>query len=356
VQSTLSLPELSRLVYSIFVEGSPKFYVLAHNKDALGQAIKPITPPTGMLNESCSAMPIWTFLSDHRAVTINRVVDEVENYNKENAGEFFETHKDVDAKYCEAKNETRRDIGVQKIKLQSMSDALHKKGLSDDQISADKSIAAQQQKVSDAQDKLRGMDKECPVNFALASGNVGVMAATNQLVEKLEKRILLYVYLAIVVCVYLSFFEWQSLVCIMLPLALVSWLAYAVMAILGIGMKIATLPVVALAVGIGVDYGIYVYATFADACAGGFSLREGYFKTLKMTGKAVVFTGITLGFGVATWLFSGLQFQRDMGKLLVFMFTANMFGAILILPAIASFLLKPRKLKPGEKPVMVARH
>jgi predicted RND superfamily exporter protein len=119
---------------------------------------------------------------------------------------------------------------------------------------------------------------------------------------------------------------------------------------------VATLPVVALAVGIGVDYGIYVYATLADACASGFDLREGYLKTLKMTGKAVVFTGITLGFGVATWLFSGLQFQRDMGKLLVFMFTANMFGAILILPAIARFLIVPRKLAPGEKPVFKPRH
>jgi len=356
VQSTLSLPEMSRLVYSIFVEGSPKFYVLARNKDALGQAIKPLPPPTGLLNESCSAMPIWTFLGDHRAATINRVVGEVEDYNKANSAEFFETHKDVDAKYCDAKNEARRDFGVQKLKLQHMTEQLHKKGLADDAVNADTAIVAQQKTLSDAEDKLKGMDKQCPVNFALASGNVGVMAATNELVEQLEKRILLYVYIAIIFCVYLSFFEWQSLVSIMLPLALVSWLAYAVMAILGIGMKIATLPVVALAVGIGVDYGIYVYATFADACAGGFSLKEGYFKTLKMTGKAVVFTGITLGFGVATWLWSGLQFQRDMGKLLVFMFTANMFGAILILPAIASFLLKPRKLAPGEKPVMVARH
>ena len=67
-------------------------------------------------------------------------------------------------------------------------------------------------------------------------------------------------------------------------------------------------------------------------------------------------TGLCLAGGVAAWLFSDLQFQRDMGKLLVFMFTANMFGAILILPAIASFLLKPRKLAPGEKPVMVSRH
>src|SRR5437764_20383 len=123
------------------------------------------------------------------------------------------------------------------------------------------------------------------------------------------------------------------------------------MAIMGIGMKVATLPVVALAVGIGVDYGIYIYATMADAVHGGFTIRDAYFKTLKMTGKAVIFTGITLGAGVATWLWSGLQFQRDMGKLLVFMFTANMFGAILILPAIASYLLKERQLAPGEKPV-----
>jgi predicted RND superfamily exporter protein len=85
-------------------------------------------------------------------------------------------------------------------------------------------------------------------------------------------------------------------------------------------------------------------------------MKEAYYKTLKMTGKAVIFTGITLGFGVATWLFSGLQFQRDMGALLVFMFTANMFGAILVLPAIASFLLKVKQLAPGEKPVFKPRH
>jgi len=128
------------------------------------------------------------------------------------------------------------------------------------------------------------------------------------------------------------------------------------MAIYGIGMKVATLPVVALAVGIGVDYGIYVYATFADAIAAGFKYEEAYRKTLKMTGKAVVFTGVTLGLGVATWLFSDLQFQRDMGVMLVFMFTANMFGAILILPAIARFLLTEKELPPGAKPVFKSRH
>jgi len=192
----------------------------------------------------------------------------------------------------------------------------------------------------------------------MASANVGVMAATNEVVHDLEKKILLYVYIAIIFCVVLSFWheKLSSVISIMLPLGLVSWMAYAVMAMAGIGMKVATLPVVALAVGIGVDYGIYIYATFADAVAAGYKFEEGYYKTLKMTGKAVVFTGVTLGLGVATWLFSDLQFQRDMGLLLVFMFTANMFGAILILPAIARFLLTEKPLPPGQVPVFKSRH
>lgn len=356
VKSTLSLPQLSKIVYTAFSEGSPKFKVLARNKDAMIQAITPITPPTGMLNSNCSAMPIWTFTANHKATTIKRIVATVEDYNRENAAEFFETHKDVDSSYCEAKTSALREIGISRDRLQRQSELLHKRGLGDEAIAADASVVALTQGYEEAKTKYGEMTKVCPVHFALATGQVGVMAATNEVVEHLEKLVLLYVYIAIVICVYLSFFEWISIVSIMLPLALVSWMAYAVMAVLGIGMKVATLPVVALAVGIGVDYGIYVYATLADAVAGGYTLREGYFKTLKMTGKAVVFTGITLGFGVATWLLSGLQFQRDMGKLLVFMFTANMFGAILILPAIARFLLKERKLAPGEVPTLVSRH
>jgi predicted RND superfamily exporter protein len=356
VKSTISLPQASKIVYQAFSDGSPKFHVLPRNKDAMIQAISPLPPPTGLLNSNCSGMPILTFMADHRAATINRVVDEVKQYDKDNTATFFETHHDVDAAYCDDKNKTRRDIGIQQENLRQRAAALKKKGFDDDKIAADSSTLALNKKLDDDKTKLLGLTKVCPVNFALAQGNVGVMAATNEEVERLEKQILMYVYVAIIVCVYISFFEWQSIVCIMLPLGLFSWMAYAVMAIFGIGMKVATLPVVALAVGVGVDYGIYVYATLSDAAASGFSIREGYFRTLKLTGKAVVFTGLTLAAGVATWLFSGLQFQRDMGKLLVFMFTANMFGAILILPAIASFLLKPRELAPGETPVLRSRH
>ncbi|HEX4895215.1 MAG TPA: MMPL family transporter, partial [Solimonas sp.] len=358
VQSIISLPWAAKKVNSAFNEASPRFKVLPRNQYTMVQAITPIPTSSGLLNPNCSALAVFVFTSDHKAHTLERIVREVNRFNAENAQEFYAANSDVDAAYCDEKTAKRRNWGAQRATLQKATERLKKKnpGINDEAVAADAKIIELTQAVTTAEEELKAMNKACPVNFALASGNVGVMAATNEEVHRLEKPILYVVYAGIILCVFLSFFEWQSLVAIMLPLGLVSWMAYAVMTILGIGMKVAILPVVALAAGVGVDYGIYVYATMADATAAGFKLREAYLKTLKLTGKAVVFTGITLSLGVATWLWSGLQFQRDMGKLLVFMFTANMFGAILLLPAIASFLLKPKELAPGEVPVFKPRH
>jgi hypothetical protein len=111
------------------------------------------------------------------------------------------------------------------------------------------------------------------------------------------------------------------------------------MAKLGIGVKVATLPVIALGVGIGVDYGIYIFSRMETSLKQGFSLKEAYLDTLKTTGKAVAFTGMTLAFGVATWYWSSIQFQKDMGILLVFMFIWNMIGSLTLLPALAYFLM-----------------
>jgi predicted RND superfamily exporter protein len=356
VRSTLSLPEVGKQVNAAFNEASPKFRVLPRNKYVMVQAITPVPTSSGLLNGDCSALAVLAFTRDHRAATLDGIVGAVKQFNDDNQRQFFEDHRDVESGYCEGKLASRREIGATRTALQRATEKLKKRGFGDEQIAADANIRALSDKVEAAADVNKNFGKTCPVNFALASANIGVMAATNEEVHRLEKRTLLIVYAAIVFCVFVSFFEWESIVCIMLPLGLVSWSAYAVMAKLGIGLKVATLPVVALAVGIGVDYGIYIYATMADAVHSGFGMREAYYKTLKMTGKAVIFTGITLALGVFTWMWSGLQFQRDMGKLLVFMFTANMFGAILVLPAIASFLLKERALAPGEKPVFKPRH
>jgi predicted RND superfamily exporter protein len=181
------------------------------------------------------------------------------------------------------------------------------------------------------------------VQFKLATGNVGVMAATNEAVKAAQFPMLLYVFSAIILLCLITFRSLRATLCIVLPLALVSLLAYALMTLLEIGLKVSTLPVVALGVGIGVDYGIYIFSRFRSIRAEGESLPEAYMQTLRVTGSAVLFTGLTLGVGVFTWIFSPLKFQADMGILLTFMFLVNMLGAILLLPALASFLLADKK-------------
>jgi predicted RND superfamily exporter protein len=177
------------------------------------------------------------------------------------------------------------------------------------------------------------------VAFKLATGNVGVMAATNEAVDAAQWPMMGCVFGAVILLCLLSFRSMRGTLCILLPLGLVSILSFALMALLNIGLKVSTLPVAALGVGVGVDYGIYLYSRFRSFFREGHSLREAYDRTLEVTGYGVLFTGITLAIGVATWLFSPLKFQADMGLLLAFLFLMNMVGALVLLPALAYFLL-----------------
>jgi len=179
------------------------------------------------------------------------------------------------------------------------------------------------------------------IKFRLATGNVGVMAATNEAVSEAQFPILMWVFAAIILLCLITFRSIKATLSIVIPLALVSILAYALMAYLEIGLKTSTLPVVALGVGIGVDYGIYIYSRFKSFLADGLDIPTAYLETLRTTGVGVIFTGITLALGVATWIFAPIKFQADMGILLTFMFLLNMLGAIVLLPALACWF-KPK--------------
>lgn len=272
VQSTSSLPDVAKVVNAGWNEGSLKWHVLPRSQEALVQATSPFDTSTGLLNGDCSVMPVMLFTTDHKAVTIDRVVQEVKDYQAEYGSET--------------------------------------------------------------------------VHFRLAGSIVGVWAATNEAVEAAQFPILFYVFAAIIILCLVSFRSVAGTLCIVLPLGLVSLLAYALMNALEIGLKVNTLPVVALGVGIGVDYGIYIFSRYQSLLAEGYSINEGYFTTLAISGFGVLFTGCALAIGVATWIFSPLQFQADMGILLTFMFIMNMLGAILLLPALAVWLLGTRQDDP----------
>ena len=252
VQSAVSLSSISKLVNAGYNEGNPKWRTLSRNQQTLVQSIARVPTSSGLLNRDCSVMPVILFLEDHKAATINRVVDKVKA----------------------VANELNTDT----------------------------------------------------LTFKLASGPVGVMAATNEAVEEAQLPMMLYVYGAVILLCLISFRSIRATVVVVLPLYVVSTLAQGLMTALNIGLTVSTLPVIALGVGIGVDYGIYILSTMNTKLREGASVEDAYFSALYERGSAVLITGITLAIGVSTWFFSDLKFQVDMGILLTFMFLVNMLG------------------------------
>ncbi len=265
VQSVSSLPVVAKTVNQGWNEGNPKWHILPRHPAVLGQAIAPVDTATGLLNADGSVMPVYIFLRDHKAETIEGVIATVKAF--------------------------------------------------------------------------RDAENADNVAFRLATGNVGVMGATNEVVAAAQFPMLLYVFSAVILLCLIAFRSWRAAFCIVAPLAVVSILAYALMYSMEIGLKVSTLPVVALGVGVGVDYGIYLFFKLREFMRAGLLFEESLVEALRQTGSAVVFTGLTLAVGVSTWIFSALQFQADMGILLTFMFLFNMLGAILLLPAIARWLM-----------------
>jgi uncharacterized protein len=181
------------------------------------------------------------------------------------------------------------------------------------------------------------------LEFKLATGNMGVAAATNEAVDTARFQMHGAIFLALLIMCMMTFRSFRATLCILIPLAIVSILCEALMPMLSIGMKVSTLPVIALGVGVGVDYGIYLYDRIEVYLEEGKELAESFFLALRERGTAMIFTAVTMTLGVGTWAMSALKFQADMGILLAFMFFLNMIGAIFLLPALAAWLLKPHK-------------
>jgi predicted RND superfamily exporter protein len=181
------------------------------------------------------------------------------------------------------------------------------------------------------------------ITFRLASGNVGVMAATNEVVEQSDKWVNFALFAAVSVLCLVTFRSLRITLCVILPLALVTLLCNAIMAMLLIGVKVNTLPVIAISVGVGVDYGIYLFESMRHEMSHrGTSLQSAFIEALKQRGTASIFTAAMMTISVLTWAFSTLKFQSDMGILLAFMFMVNVFGAIFLLPGLAAWFVGER--------------
>ena len=178
------------------------------------------------------------------------------------------------------------------------------------------------------------------VQFLPAAGSAGIEAVTNIVVRESFYIMHAVLYLAVIVLCFVTFRSWRAVVVAVIPLAITSILCEAIMVAMGIGVKVATLPVIALGVGVGVDYALYLLSVQLAIQRRGGTLREAYTRSLEFTGKVVALVGATMAAGVVTWVWSPIKFQADMGILLTFMFLWNMVGALVLIPALSHFLLR----------------
>ncbi len=293
VQQVVTLSHVARVVTSGYNEGSLKWRAVPRNTDVMRQSLQGVETDSGLIEApECRAMPIIVFTQDHKAETITRVVDAVKKF--------------------------REDNGIYDINFRVERDQAEQ--------------AAMEQ---------GGEFRTDEVNLRLATGSVGVAAAINETVSERERPILYMLYGAVFIMCVISFRSLLAALCVVLPLFLVTALGEALMVELGIGLKINTLTVVALGVGMGVDYAIYIFSRMRELLGQGKSLMQSYFEALKTTGIAIFYTALTLAIGVGTWIWSALKFQADMGLMLTFMFVVNMIAAMVFLPALCRWLLKP---------------
>lgn len=280
VEGTNSMAALSKWAMVGYNEGQLKWYDLVPSDSALGGV--QARAPRELFNQSCSFLSLYVYLQDHKAATLQRVVDEVERFIKDGSAPG-----------------------------------------------------------------PAGTQGDAPVRFMLAAGSAGIDAATNIVVKQAMREMLLWVYGAVIVLCWFTFRSWRAVVVAVLPLMLTSVLCEALMVGLGMGVKVATLPVIALGVGIGIDYALYVLSVMLARLRAGASLSDAFHDALRFTGRVVMLTGVTLALAVGTWAFSPIKFQADMGILLAFMFVVNMLGALVLLPALAHLLLRPAAPPPG---------
>lgn len=308
VQQVITLSQVGKIVNAGYNEGSLKWRAMPRNTEVMRQSLSAVETDTGLIDSpECKAMPIMIFTEDHKAETITRVVDAVKAFREQN--DIYDLSFRVE-----------RDAAVEKALAEGAE------------------------------------YRTDEVNLRLATGNVGVMAAINETVSELEKPMLYLLYAAVFVMCILSFRNPLAAACIVLPLILVTALGESLMVELGIGLKVNTLTVVALGVGIGVDYAIYIFARMRELMQQGKGLVQAYFEALKTTGIAIFYTALTLAVGVATWIWSDLKFQADMGLMLTFMFVVNMIAAMIFLPALCRWLLKPtEKLSDVDRQILGQR-
>lgn len=179
--------------------------------------------------------------------------------------------------------------------------------------------------------------------FKLAGGRLGIIAAFNESILIHLGTTLGAALLITGILVSLVFGSVLAGIMLVIPLSLASWFTFAYMSVQGISINLQTLPISIIAIGIGVDYGVYLLSRIREEYGKSADLDISIKEAVGTAGNAIILTGIIIISGVFFWNFSDIQFQADMGLLLSIVTVFHLLGSLLLLPAMVQ-IIKPKFL------------
>jgi predicted RND superfamily exporter protein len=177
-------------------------------------------------------------------------------------------------------------------------------------------------------------------DYLLAGGLVGVLAAVNEVILAGQIEAIALALLVLVVCCTFTYRSMVAGVFFMIPVMLSNTITFSYMAWADIGMNINTLPVVALGIGLGVDYTFYIVDGIREELHHSNNVEAAILKSLRSSGRGVLVTALTLIVSVGLWSFSSVRLQADMGLLIALWLSISAFSALFIMPAIV-YVFRP---------------
>ena len=179
--------------------------------------------------------------------------------------------------------------------------------------------------------------------FKPMGGVIGIEAATNEkLTESLMWIDLLIIVSIFIVCA-LSFRSLLVGFILIIPPVISTSTVFTYMSFFKIGLTINSLPVCAVIVGVGIDFGIYLCGRYREELTYP-DIKKGMLKAAETTSEGIVFSALSIIIPLFIWwTFADIKFQAQMGGMLIVAFMVNLFCALILTPALVSYL-KPESL------------
>jgi predicted RND superfamily exporter protein len=187
------------------------------------------------------------------------------------------------------------------------------------------------------------------VEATYMAGAAGLYAAADDVIYRVSLSNAGLVLISLFILCTIVFRSFLAGLLLVFASALAILAAFACMYLFGIGLTIDTLPVISLAIGLGINQAIAIVSRIRAEAADGYLLDDAIRIGIKHAGEGAIGATCVILAGVFPWSFSPALFHHQMAIVLAVLLPVNLLATLGVLPAAISGL-RPRFITLLEHP------